>query len=497
MLRFRVVDANRRPMGLTRGYGGVWDSAANRGLGQYSGWYDADGIWAGGEPEPGPGRVVVIDVAEQQWPYIWDFNHRVILAEGGRRSGKSAALAPKAGICALYHPNKRGVILSPTYRQAKNVWNHILRFLPRHWFLPGTLGVNKTQRMLRLANGAEIVLMHAHQDDASRSEGCAWGGYDERQDISEEAAANAFLSTSEGGEDFCIFETATIKAELREHHDHLESWEDGQVYRMISRGNPFISHKLFDAAEQFLDRSAIQRELEAQWPELVGRCYFPFISEPGGHIRDAPLREGRHTLEDITASLCAERFNTPPYGDTAAQVIIGVDPPHHAVVYKVLRRWKKDDPLDYIIHAIDEVIVGRDNLNADVRKLAEACKSRYPGGVVIRDPHEVHHAHDTDRYFRQQGYRMAHMPRVYINSRLDAMRARMERDCWYVDPRCVHLIEALELQTFVKSKPDKNLKSKTIPHMTLDHIADAAGYPVYRLWPPMTTRQFEEQERVA
>ena len=393
-------------------------------------------------------------------------------------------------------PHRKGLILSPTYRQAKNIWTHIYNIAQRTWLLPGRHGLRRSDNEMHFCNGAVIAFRSADNPDAARSDGVAWAVFDERQDIGDEAAGNAFLSLSEGGDDFLVTETATIKdGAFRDHHDTVVDNPQGRVIRMRSRGNPFISHKLFDTAETFLDEAAVQRELEAQWPELVGRCYFPFVSKAGGHIREAPLREGRDTLEDVTAEFCAERFDTIPYGDKAAGVIIGVDPPHHAVVYRVMRRRGTDDSSRYILHAVDEVIVGRDNLNADVRHLAEACKARYPTGVVIRDPHEVHHAHDTDRYFRAQGYRVSHMQRVAVESRLTAVRARMERDCWFVDPRCVHLIEALGRQTYVNGKPDKQLKSKTIPHMTVDHVLDAMGYPVYKLFPARV--DYEKLEKAA
>lgn len=434
-------------------------------------------------------------VAAQQWPYIHDWNHHVVLAEGGRRSGKSYALAPKVDIAALHHPHAKGVLLGPTYRQIRNVWNHIRRITPRHWFMPGTFGINKTERTLRYVTGAEVVLLHAYKDDASRSEGCAWGGYDERQDISDEAAANALLSTSEGGDNFCVFETATIKHELRSHHDKLMADPACAVHRMRSRGNPFISHKLFDFAEGFLDEGAVLRELEAQWPELVGRCYHPFIAEDGGHIREAPLRDDDgNVLEDITADYCASRYSTPSWGERAARHIIGVDPPHHAAVYTMHR--------GDVLHQVDEIIVGLDGLKGDVRDLARQCWARYPGGVVIRDPFDTNSggqggkrgSHDADRYFRSVGYRVTRCPRAGVEYQLTAVRARLERDKLFVAPQCQHTIEAYKRQVYDKrGKPDKTIKSKVTPHFTVDHPADATRYPIYKLFPARVSYEDHEE----
>ena len=483
-IRFRIVDGVNKGK-ITRGFGGVWNKVANRGTGQFEGVYDANGQWRGTADEPGPGRVRIVDVAQQQWPYIEDFRSRMILAEGARRSGKSFALAPKVVLSAMHHPGAKGVLLGPTYRQINNVWGHIRRITPRHWLMPGTLGINQTKKTLRFINGSTVVLLHAYKDDASRSEGCAWGGYDERQDISDNAAANALLSTSEGGKHFHIFETATIKAELRDHHDALMEAKDCEVYRMTGPDNPFVNPALFEFAERMLDRAAVEREIYARWPELVGRCYYPFIWEEGGHIREAPLRDGDgNLLEDITVNYCAAKFGTPSFGDKAARVIIGVDPPHHAAIYKV----HKGD----ILHQIDEVIVGMDDLRGDVRALAHQCGQLYPGGVVIRDPHDTRSggqqggrrgSHDADKYFRMQGYRIVHCPYVGVEYQLTAVRARMEQEKLFVAPRCRHTIECYTYQTYKGARPDKQIRSKISQHMTVDHAGDATRYPVYKLFP--------------
>jgi hypothetical protein len=484
-LQFRIEDGPQKGA-ITRPYGGRWDRAAQQGAGQWVSWWDPTRGWIGDDP---PRDIYAVAISAQSWPFIWDWDHRVILVEGGRRSGKSYALACKAAIAALCFAHRKGIVLSPTYRQAWNVWNHLRRVIPRHWLLPGRRGVNRTDRVLRLWNGSEIGLLHAYHDDASRSQGIAWGAPDERQEISEEAFGNFFLSASEGGSQYILFETATIKEELREHHDAVIASSKGAVYRMSSYGNPFIDHSLFEDAKEFLDERMIEREIDARWPELIGRIYYPFRSSPGEHVRDHPLQRGRTLVADKTAAFCAERFDTPVWGDGRAVNIIGVDPPHHAVILRALE--------GNVLHAIDEVIVGLDGLKGDVRDLAQRCADLYPGGVVIRDPHEQKHGEDCDRYFRAQGYRVAHLGTINPEYRFTAVRSRFEKGKMFVSPRCRHLIECLERQTYKESKPDKTITSKITPHMTVDHSGDALGYAVYKLWPAKYDYAKNEEEKTA
>ncbi len=484
-IRFRLRDGPNKGA-VTRPYGGVWDKKANRGAGKFVGWYDPLKGWVGKQPD----NVRTTEVAEQQLKYVTDFWHKIILALGGRRSGKSGALAPKAVICAIVFAGQKGGILAPTYRQAKNIWRHLRRIVPREWLMPGRAGIRRSEHTLNFINGSSIVLLSADRPDTARSEGVAWWGIDERQDVGEEAFSNAYFGTSEGGGKYCLFETGTIKPELREHYDRLMASPKAEVYTMDSYGNPFICHDFLDDAAEFMDRARIDRELHAKWPSLYGRVYYPFVAEPGAHVRDYPLRRpGGQPLDDITAAFNADRFDTPE-----APNLISIDPPHHAIVYRIYR----GDTL----HAIDEVIVGLDGLKADVRDLAKACWARYPGGVAVRDPHDSRSggkgSHDCDKYFRAVGYKVSHLQRVLVENRLTTMRSLMERNRYFVDPRCKHLIECLKRQTYKQEGkrrvPDKTIVSMISPPMTIDHSGDSAGYMPYKLWPADFDFEANEQK---
>lgn len=377
----------------------------------------------------------------------------------------------------------RGCVVSPTYRQSKNVWRAILRAVPRKkWLLPGTVGINKTERILRFVNGAEIVFLSADRDNSSRSEGCAWVVLDERQDISDEAFSNAFLSASEGGGFYKISETATIKPELKDHYDKLMADPDRcAVYRMRSRGNPFIDHELFDDAELMLDSDRIRRELEAEWPETVGRVYFPWKRD---FIKPYPI-DG---LRDVTTLTLHDRYDTPYFGDGAAKFFISIDPPLHAVVWKIYS--------DGTLHAIDEIVIGDGDIDGDVRKLSEVCYHKFSPAVVVYDPHDTKYDTDIKRYFnRWNVFRFVALKRVAIEYRITSVRARIEAGKLLVDQRCKYLNEALEEQLYENGRPSKKQPSKINPRFTLDHIIDAAGYGIYKLFPAMY--DYEKYEKLA
>ena len=382
-IRFKLKDGPYAGK-ITRPWGGIWDRWANDNTGKFiSNWNPSIGKWTGDEPK----AIKTIQIAWQQWPFVSDFAHSTSMALGGRRSGKTAALGIKCVIMAICFSGLRGCVVSPTYRQSKNVWRAILRVVDRQkWLKPKTVGINRTERIIRFIDGSEIVFLSADRDDSSRSEGCAWVVLDERQDISDEAFSNAFLSASEGGGFYKISETATIKPELREHYDKLVAdSEHCAVYRMRSRGNPFISHELFDDAERMLDEDRIRRELEAEWPEIVGKIYFPWKND---FVKQYPI-DG---IRDITTSFLHDKFDMPLSGSGAAKFLISIDPPLHAVVWKIYS--------DGTMHAIDEIVVGSDDAAGDIRKLSETCYHRFSPAAVIYDPHETRYDTDIKRYFR-------------------------------------------------------------------------------------------------
>jgi hypothetical protein len=472
-IQFRIEDGPDAGQ-LTRVFGGVWDRLLKRYAGIWDPRVGDGGGWVGAVPE----KIRTVRVAQQHVEFIEDFWSRVILAVGGRRSGKTTgSLAPKIIILLLCAAGKAGEVLSPTYRQGMNVWKAVLKHTPRHWWSK----LLKSEKRMELVNGSSVQILSADREDSARSEGVAWLAVDERQDVSEEAFGNALLSTSDGGKYLQIAETGTIKPELRAHWDSLVKSESARIYPMTTKGNPFIdAQALIDIAEQFLDEATRARELEAKWPDLIGRCYYCFHEDD--HVRDA-VPAG---LADITAAYCREHW------DLDAQWIVSADPPCHATISKL--------HTGELLHVRQEVVIGADGAGGDVRDLAVRCRQAIGGdqAVVIFDPHETNWDDDARKWFRSQGFRVVFMPRVLIEYRLTSVRSRIQRKKLLVHSSCVHLREALREQVYVDGKPDKRTKSRITAQWSYDHIVDALGYGVYKIWPArLDYEQLEDEVRKA
>lgn len=470
---------------FTRPFGGIWDRKANRGLGKFVSWWSPNrNKWTGDKPD----RVHVVKIAHQQLFFILDFHHRWALALGGRRSGKTAALGIKLIVLAIIFNNTQGCVVSPTYRQSKNVWKAIIRCCPRSWLKPGTFGINKSQRTLTFVNNTSIVFLSGDRDDSSRGEGSAFVVLDERQDISEETFTNAYLSASEGQGFAHISETGTIKPELREHYDKLMASSKGEVYKLKSRGNPFIDHAIFDDAEEILDTDRIKREIEAEWPEETGLVYYCWHDDLE---LSYPLATYSNDLKS-TELFLHQHYNTEYNTAKDKQFYIAIDPPHHAVVFKIYH--------DGTLHCIDEIVVGADNTPGDIRTLAERCYRLYSPAVVVLDPHENRYDTDIRRVFKKYAcFRFLSMSRVEIEYRVTSVRAAIEKSKVYVDPRCKFLLEALRLHKYDENtnRPRKDQRSRINDIFTLDHIVDAFGYAIYKIYPARYNYELKERKKAA
>lgn len=496
MIRFEVADGANAGQ-RTRPYGGVYDTQANNGAGEFvSAWDPETSTWIdprSGQPaerKPDGRRIRNLKISQQQLPFVTDFFHKVCMALGGRRSGKTAALGAKIAVLLIVFSCVQGCVLSPTYRQSKNAWKAVLRAVPVSWVIEK----HRTERRITIANNASVIFLSADRDDSSRSEGCGWVMLDERQDVSEEAFSNAYLSASEGGGYYHISETATVKPELRPHHDKVEAGTKSVVYRMRSRGNPFISHDLFDDAEEMLDSETIAAELEAQWPDLFGRIFAGW--DASLHVSSWPARDRK----DATAAILGDRFDLPSWGDGSPKWYISIDPPGTAGLYKLY----DDDTL----HLVHEVLIGADGASGGIEDLARRVHGLVGNDVcvVVQDPHEHKWDIDVIRHFRklaQRQFRFTSLRPLPVIYKHASVRARARRGKLLVDPRCPHAIEVLEKHQYRDDGSGRADKKQTYSkshqreskRIQLVHLGDVLGYGCYKLFP--TKLDYEKLEKDA
>jgi hypothetical protein len=453
-------------------YGGRWDKLAP----------NADGT-LGRYIKDQPQEILTHSVSEAQFDALTNDTALHLLVIGGRRSGKTETLVFWIIKQMVIRPGLPLSIMFKKMGKAKKflfekLLNQKRPKIPRYWLKPGSDGIKRSPYELGVVciNGAKVDFISADRVDSPRGDGVAALGCDERQIIKREAWDNAFLSVSEGGDNFQTVETATaLQGEFQDYYDECCKDKEYQVYTFKSRDNPFISHKIFDRARQRLDPRRYAQEVEGLFTPQDGLVYWNFDKEL--HVKHwTPIA----AEQDVTRELCAKKFNYPD-----GEYLIGVDygiAPFSCVIYKYLASG--------LLWQVDELILDEDG---DARVAAKELKDRgYFPAVVIDDASDSRHGPDGKRWFKRFGFKVTSARRnPHVEDRCAAVRARLQNFDGdvniHVDPRCKRTIFAYLAQAYDKGKPDKE--------SGYDHIMDAAGYPVYRLFP--IKDDYEKQERIA
>jgi hypothetical protein len=145
------------------------------------------------------------------------------------------------------------------------------------------------------------------------------------------------------------------------------------------------------------------------------------------------------------------------------------------------------------LHIIDEIRM----YSSDTQSAVEELYNRYPKAKVWAYPDPAGRARSTKSggasdftHLQNAGFIVkaphSHMP---IRDRVNSVNARL---CnaqgvrhLFIDPKCKHLIECLERQTYQEGS--------TMPDKTqgFDHLNDALGYMVSYIWPIKRDRDQE------
>lgn len=296
-------------------WGGVWDH------------------WTGRYTGERPTDVLVIDVSRRQADYILDLSERVS-GKGGRGGGKSVAEVVKALCRALIRPGLPGQLVSPTFDLAMVLWTKMLAYIPLTWLLPGTRGISRSDKTIRLVNGVTIRFRSGDRPDGLRSWDGNWTGADEEKDLTDETLDIIWGSLRLGPRPQ-LFGAGT--PEMGAYQDRWEKLrqqaESGDMivglHSFPSRENPFLDARVWDVMMSQMDERRYRQEILA---EFVERDDIPLVFpeyKPDVHGVKWPIPDA----EDITAEIVRRRLNL------SLPFIVGVDPnydaPNYAVIFKV------------------------------------------------------------------------------------------------------------------------------------------------------------------
>jgi hypothetical protein len=376
-----AVQLREQPSGRLSGvYGGRWHKHESRWLDDWEISFQVLAAEPGEATERARLVPLVLDVHKIQRQLIEDFQTKMIMANGSRRSGKSRGGAYKVTVHAAAFPGVHGQVIAPTYPKVGIMWRYLLQTIPDEWIYQR----NNNELWIELLHGVRIKMLSAFKPDSLIGEGVGWMDFDEFQGIRDKDFALALPALSDGGRAFQVWGQGTPR--MGEYYSRYKKFKalerlgtnQARVLHFTYLDNCFVESgagTVFDVARGVLDPSSVRTELEAEFESEEGLTYYRFDREVHDRSwrRDhLDLPSSKRWAVDVTERWAGDEL------ECDAQFILGVDygiNRNFALVLKVIRAF------GYVcIWAIDEVLGWK---NYDTEALANDLIERgyYPAAI--------------------------------------------------------------------------------------------------------------------
>ena len=457
--------------------GGMWSAAARR----YVGPIPAD--W---EPrrhfKAGPNQYQVLldffdamgndDRAEAGIAIIQD-----ILIHGGRRSGKSSALAPAGAMAMIMWPGSLGLIIGPVKRHGDRIMGMIRRVMD-----PSMWTYDRRDASFRMANTSSVSARNAGNWNNEVGDGLRWMIIDEAATLPEIVYEKLSPSLYDCNGVCCMATTPRGHNWVQKKSVYAKAHPDG-----------YIRDHTFPAADNvFLSQGALRRIIEAAetmsknaYLEDVLGEYVPDQGIAFGDFSDDNIRRRSEMTKDVTAALCDACFHRP------FKFIAAVDFNFEPTIGTILkfddlgRPWIQAEisvsggATDKWGHALADQLraLGSTDPTADCIIIADASGDYQ--GTGKNAPEQP----PTWRALERQGW-ILETPTGQMRQnpsrrhRLELIRslvcsAKGDRRV-FVDPDCTAVIDMFRNLPIKNGLPDR--KNQNI------HTYDGATYGIYRIW---------------
>lgn len=404
------------------------------------------------------------DLHPGQRAFVDDEESEILAISAGYGAGKTRALLCKAVSLAIANQGFIGCVMEPTGPMIRDIWINEFNAYLENYQIPYTfrasplpsytlhLPLGDTQLLCRsYENVGRIVgvnLSHVLVDEVDTV----------RYSVAEQAFPRilgrlrsgnvrqfAAASTPEGFK-WLYHEFGTEQAQQR---------DDRKLIRMKTSDNPFLPPDFIERLEANYDPSLLKAYLLGEFVNLkTGTVYDRFDREK--HVTSTPNHDGEPLHIGID-------FNV---GNMSA--VIGVN-------------------LHNKFYIVDEI-----SGSHDTDALAQEIKRRYPNRRLYAYPdasggNRSTNASRTDiQILESHGLsNQSGASNPLVRDRVAAVQALLENGKGqvrlFVDAKCKRLIECLELQSYTEhGDPDKDAG--------FDHMNDALGYAVWRLYNPLHAR---------
>ena len=230
---------------------------------------------------------------------VWADEHRYLVINCGRRSGKTFMLAWRLFYMATQKDKQILWYVAPTYRQAKNIlWEMLLEIIP------GSAMAKKNETELRIVftNGSRIEVKGADNPDSLRGVRIDFCAFDEcafmerweivwkviRPTLVDSVAKVWFVSTPNGFNHF-----KALAENYTSEDKHIFDPENHSYHHYTSYENVHILRSEIDDMKAEMDEDAFAQEILGEFRKLKGLIYKEFNRDI--HMVDVPALDTNWT----------------------------------------------------------------------------------------------------------------------------------------------------------------------------------------------------------
>lgn len=405
-----------------------------------------------------------------QYDFLEDEETRYLALVGGYGCGKTHAFCYKTLFLAARNVGYAGAIMEPTYGMIKRV------LLPKMFQLLDEIGVKYS-----FSKSDSIFTFHFAEGDTTvyclsaenymRMAGMnlAFFGVDECDTINRDIARsmwNMAISRLRSGKVYQGFTTSTpegFKFLYEFFHEEAQGKTDRRLIKGKTKNNPTLDPEFIQSMLENYPPQLIKAYLEGEFVNLNAGLVYPNFDRKLNHtelsLKDFP-NHPLHIGQDFNMGKCASVVYVVHQGNPVAVDEI-VDAHNTEAVIRVIKeRYGKRHITIY-----PDASGGNNKTSASLSDLTMLKQAGFELSYSTKNPPIKDRVNSVNAMLlNNSGNR-----RLLINTRI-----------------CKELTKCLEQQTYDKSgMPDKN--------SNVDHMLDAAGYFIYRMYPltgQATVRQF-------
>jgi len=381
--------------------------------------------------------------------------HQFIVICAGRRTGKTILSLMESVKTATTMDGANCWYIAPTYGMAKAIaWDELKQIMEQ--LRPfGWIGkVYESDLLIRLANGSTIQLKGSDNEDALRGLGLDFVVLDEyaimrrqvwdeilRPSVVDRKGRALFISTPKGYNHFHEL--------YGKESSEPDKWKS---YHFKTVDNPYIPKAEIEQAQRDMDARAFRQEFEASFETFGGQVFPDFDRH-------------KHAAKSLTFNAQMEYCLGMDFGWSAPTVtlFINVDTTDNVSVFA--EQGVRETPIGVIAKKFNEIV-------PDKKPALIACD---PAGDNRNEAVGTSSVNELESIFGYDAVRYVRNYPGIIQDGIDLIRKWIRNGKLFIDPKCINLIQALEMYRYPDPKGD--IRSEVpLKDGVSDHWIDALRY---------------------